>query len=808
MSAIALPRIEGKYEILEKIREGGMGAIYKVRHRLLDEVRVVKVMRPQFVDDEELKARFLREARVAIKLRHPNVAELYDFTLDADGTAFIVMEFISGLTLEELLRRAGPPPLALTLEIAQQTLRALAYLHSKGFVHRDISPDNLMLTEDSDGEPRVKLIDLGIAKILGGGGSTEGHLTEVGTFLGKVHYSAPEQFGAAGAAPMDGRSDLYSFGIVLYELLTGRYPIEGRDPSSIIAGHLFRPPLDFNASDPRGQIPAGLRAAVLRALAKEPAARFTAAAEFARELALLRTAGDLLHADWKGVLAGGGGAAAQEEAPTLIDPGSTQGRLDLQFGLGTTPPPTGTSSQARSPTVPWAPAEPGAASEAPEEPELAAALLAIEAELGRGNYRGAEAQLYAVEAAFGDRPALTRLYASLADLRAQDLASRLAALLAAARGNIAAGELDAAGVELERAERLAPRDGAVGGLRAELAAATQRRAEERAAAERRESEPVAEKSHTLQAQVDERLRDGRERAAAGDWKGALRSLRRARQLAPDNGEVRDLALQAETEVRQRAEQRRHAGRIERAAAAILKRLDKGDLSEAAERLLAASSRLGAAAAWDELQSRLDAAMATLLESVRRLLAGRDLAAALRELERGGGIDSANPEVALLTGEAELAVRRQAAAAARAGELAQTVAAIGELLDRGELDKAGAELDLAVIRHGGVAPLFSQWERRERLLLARRAARSGPSTSTLPAALGAELEEDARQRLQARAEALVAQAEILLKVGDFPEGMRKLRNALALQAGHARAATLLQQAQEALARRGPPGQRQG
>src|SRR5579862_2936660 len=128
MPANPQQRLEGKYEILRKIREGGMGAIYKVRHRLLDEIRVVKVMRPLLVEDRELhaelSARFVREARVAIKLRHPNIAQLYDFTTDDDGTALIVMEFIRGKTLEELLKTAGPPPLDLALEIAQQSLRA------------------------------------------------------------------------------------------------------------------------------------------------------------------------------------------------------------------------------------------------------------------------------------------------------------------------------------------------------------------------------------------------------------------------------------------------------------------------------------------------------------------------------------------------------------------------------------------------------------------------------------------------------------------------------------------------------------
>lgn len=358
MSAIPLQRLEGKYEILEKIREGGMGAIYKVRHRLLDEVRVIKLMRPQLTEDEELKARFLREAQLAIKLRHPNIAQLYDFTVDEEsGTAFIVMEFIQGTTLEDLLADHGPPPLGLALEIARQSLRALGYLHTKGFIHRDISPDNLMLTEDAEGGAAVKLIDLGIAKILGAAG--EKSLTQTGTFLGKVRYASPEQFGSEGAAQADIRGDLYSFGLVLYELLTGRYPIQGRDPSSIIAGHLFRPPLDFAESDPAGRIPQGLREVVLKALAKDPAERYPTGQEMSRALEPFRRPDDAPETDLRRVLSAPVAPVREEEAPVA---GSTQARLDEQFGLETTPLPRhlerltpGTGTAALSPGAPGAP---------------------------------------------------------------------------------------------------------------------------------------------------------------------------------------------------------------------------------------------------------------------------------------------------------------------------------------------------------------------------------------------------------------------------------------------------------------------
>ncbi len=276
---MSLPKsFEGKFEILHKISEGGMGAVYKVRHVLLDEVRVIKVVRPKHEDDENLKARFHREARTATRLRHPNIAVMHDFSIDEGGTAYIVMEFIDGKTLHEILRGSGPPPLTETLEIARQSLDALSYLHGQGYVHRDISPDNLMLTMDSAGEPLVKLIDLGVAKRVGG----SHELTSTGMFLGKVRYSSPEQF---GGAELDPRSDVYSFGVMLYELLTGRIPIKGEDFSSFIGGHLIRAPISFDVTDPEGQVPAGLRRVVMKTLEKKPENRVASAGELAELLA-------------------------------------------------------------------------------------------------------------------------------------------------------------------------------------------------------------------------------------------------------------------------------------------------------------------------------------------------------------------------------------------------------------------------------------------------------------------------------------------------------------------------------------------
>ncbi len=278
-----LPFLEHKYEVLGKLKEGGMGAVYKVRHRLLDEIRVVKVMRPQLADDPGFADRFNREARAAIRLRHPNIAQLFDFTLDDNGNAYMVLEFVDGLDLKEVLRRHGPLPIGLTLEIAVQALSAVGFLHRRGMVHRDISPDNLMLSRDEDGRPMVKLIDLGIIKVL----DAEG-MTTTGIFLGKVRYASPEQFRSVEGGSIDQRSDLYSVGVVLYELLTGTFPISGDTSSAIMAGHLYHPPLGFETSDPAGRVPPALRNVVLRLLEKDPSRRFQSADELASQLVALQ----------------------------------------------------------------------------------------------------------------------------------------------------------------------------------------------------------------------------------------------------------------------------------------------------------------------------------------------------------------------------------------------------------------------------------------------------------------------------------------------------------------------------------------
>lgn len=276
-----IAELEEKYEILAKLGEGGMGAVYKVRHRVLGKLRVIKTIRPQLQSDQDLQNRFLREAQVAAGLRHPHIAAVHDCAFTKNGTAYIVMEHIEGQNLRDYQRSGGRLDIEQVVEVGRQALDALGYLHSKNFIHRDISTDNMMISWQDD-RPNVTLIDLGLAKSL----ESSQWQTKTGMVVGKVRYISPEQLNAGtDGVEVDARSDLYSMGVVLYELLTGHFPITGQDDMSMIAGHLYRPPRPFDETDPKAKIPSPLRSVVMRALEKKADFRWPNAREFGQALA-------------------------------------------------------------------------------------------------------------------------------------------------------------------------------------------------------------------------------------------------------------------------------------------------------------------------------------------------------------------------------------------------------------------------------------------------------------------------------------------------------------------------------------------
>ena len=453
MATPLMEQIEGKYEILEKMGEGGMGAVYKVRHRLLEEIRVIKVMRPHLAADENLRERFLREAKTAIRLRHPNVAQLHDCTVDKEGNAFMVIEYIEGVTLEEMLNEGGTPPIGLTLEIAGQSLKALGSLHRKKVVHRDIAPDNLMLSRDDEGEPLVKLIDLGIAKVLE---AVDAGLTATGMFVGKLRYSSPEHFRTHDGASVDARSDLYSFGVVLYEMLTGTHPIEGESMSSLIAGHLVHPPLDFARSDPEGRVPDDLRAIVLKSLAKEPGNRFQSAAEFRKALAPISRRFPAASAEVDRAL-------SATPPPTIRFPamrkGSTQEKLDRQFIPEVTPP------QPFTEVTPPPPSKAAGEARTPEAEKAAAVAEVarrVEARLGRGKLREASKELADGEAKYGPAEKLVVLKQKIKEARGrEELRRRAESFKAEAAALAEKHDYDGALAKLQQAVEIAPTDTAV-----------------------------------------------------------------------------------------------------------------------------------------------------------------------------------------------------------------------------------------------------------------------------------------------------------------------------------------------------------
>jgi eukaryotic-like serine/threonine-protein kinase len=268
--------IESTYEVLQRMG-GGMGAVYKVRHRLFGEIRIIKVMQAAPAANQDLKNHFSVEGKRGRQLKHRNIAEVLDYQIGSNGNPHLIMEYIDGVNLrDELARRGGPLDPATVRTIGVQTLAALGYLHGRSLIHRDISPENLMITRDTEGSLLVKLIDLGIATSL----EDAATLTRAGDFMGKISYASPEQFGGV----VDARSDIYSLGVVLYELLTAAKPITGTNTAECIAAHCRTPPQPFSETDPQGHVSEAFRRVVLKALEKRPEDRYQTAAEFAAGL--------------------------------------------------------------------------------------------------------------------------------------------------------------------------------------------------------------------------------------------------------------------------------------------------------------------------------------------------------------------------------------------------------------------------------------------------------------------------------------------------------------------------------------------
>jgi eukaryotic-like serine/threonine-protein kinase len=280
--------LDGKYQIIDRLGVGGMGEIFKVRHIHLNELRVIKIMRPNVAADDQGLQRFLQEARTSTMIKHKNLAMLYDFAQLEDGSYYMVWEFIDGTNIQKWIAENGAMPSRLTVEISIQALNGLEHLHQMGLIHRDISPENIMLSQDHHGKLLVKVIDFGIAKQLAEGEGGQG-LTQTGMFLGKLKYASPEQAGFMKEGEhLDPRSDLYSFGIVMYEMLAGRAPFQATNPHGYILKHVTEKPVPIGEMNPAVKVPPQLEAVIMKSLEKNREVRFETAGEFAADLENLR----------------------------------------------------------------------------------------------------------------------------------------------------------------------------------------------------------------------------------------------------------------------------------------------------------------------------------------------------------------------------------------------------------------------------------------------------------------------------------------------------------------------------------------
>lgn len=274
-------RLDDKYEILELLGVGGMGEVYKARHVHLGAFRCIKIMKTALLADPVYRHRFLSEARLATQIHHPNVAVVHDFSLSENGSSYMVTEYIDGMTLRQWEASHGRFPVPLAIEVALQVLSGLEHIHRRGLLHRDVSADNVMLSFDADGTMHVKIIDLGVAKDV----SKEAETTQAGVFMGNPKYMSPEQLGELPEGEsLDGRSDLYSLGVVLYEMLAGVPPFQARTASGYIVQHLTAQPLRFREADASLDVPPELEAIVLRCMEKDRRRRFADARELAEGL--------------------------------------------------------------------------------------------------------------------------------------------------------------------------------------------------------------------------------------------------------------------------------------------------------------------------------------------------------------------------------------------------------------------------------------------------------------------------------------------------------------------------------------------
>jgi eukaryotic-like serine/threonine-protein kinase len=296
---------DGRYRILRRLGSGGMANVYLAEDEELGRRVAIKILNDRHASDDSFVERFRREAKNAAGLSHPNIVSIYDRG-EAEGTYYIAMEYLEGRSLKDRIVAEGPLPIPAAIEATRQVLRALGFAHRGGIVHRDVKPHNVLLAQDS-AERRYKVTDFGISR------TSASQMTEAGSIVGTAQYLSPEQ---ARGAPVDQRSDIYSVGIVLYELLTGQLPFTGETPLEIAMKHLSEIPKP--PSSVRPEISPDLDMVVLRALAKDPDERFDSAEDMDAELARVASGSAVTAETADAATAVLAGAGIAESAPTMI----------------------------------------------------------------------------------------------------------------------------------------------------------------------------------------------------------------------------------------------------------------------------------------------------------------------------------------------------------------------------------------------------------------------------------------------------------------------------------------------------------
>ena len=281
--------LDGQYQIEALLGKGGMGAVYRARHILLGDRVAIKVLPPEMRSNTEWLRRFQREGQAARRFRHPNAVTVYDLRTSADGTIYLVMEYVEGHTLDAEMRKRGKFSPADAVAVLEPIMGVLNAAHAMGVVHRDLKPENIMIGKASTGgEPVVKLLDLGIAKlreVAGAEKTGNTNLTIAGQMLGTPYYMSPEQWGELpddGNSEIDGRADIYSLGVVFYELITGQRPFSGVTLSELRRQHVSITPPSLHEVD--AGVPEGFSRAIARAIAKDRSQRQATAGELENEL--------------------------------------------------------------------------------------------------------------------------------------------------------------------------------------------------------------------------------------------------------------------------------------------------------------------------------------------------------------------------------------------------------------------------------------------------------------------------------------------------------------------------------------------